>query len=260
MRNLLLLTVGALLLASCNGGGTVTPPTDQNPPPIETPPSTNPPTDPPTNPPTNPTTPTDKPLYVPGAGAAVGSGDGTKEGTIYVIPTAEDIQLLTLVNEIRTKGTLNGVDITKGTCVDGSFTPLNALTYNGLFAYAARKHADYVVFNDTGEHSELNSSSPYFYGTTVRERVQRAYLEQAGLNKAYQGDNSTPYGGELLAPVAPEVPQAILAFMHSPSHCKAMMRVGLTDIGTGYAKWDESSGGGYNFNRSAVIIVGDKKY
>lgn len=181
MRNLLVLTVGALLLASCNGGGTVTPPIDQPTTPIETPPPGN--TEP-TNPPSNPTNPTDKPLYVPVAGAAVGSGDGTKEGTVYIVPTAEDIQFLNFVNEVRTKGTLNGVDITKGTCVEGSFIPLNSLTYNGLFAFAARKHADYVVFNDISSHNETDSSSPYFYGATVRDRVQRAYLEQAGLSKS----------------------------------------------------------------------------
>lgn len=257
MRNLLLLTVGALLLASCNGGGTVTPPIDQPTTPIETTPPGN--TEP-TNPPNNPTNPTDKPLYIPGAGAAVGSGDGTKEGTVYIVPTAEDIQLLTLVNEVRTKGTLNGVDITKGTCVDGSFTPLNALTYNGLFAYAARKHAEYVVRNESVTHYEDDSNSPYFYGATVRDRVQRAYLEQAGLNKVYQGDNTTTYGGELLAPIAGDASETVLDFMHSPNHCRAMMRLGLTDIGTGYGKWDKPLAGGYAFNRSFVIIVGDKKY
>lgn len=257
MRNLLLLTVGALLLASCNGGGTVTPPIDQPTTPIETTPPGN--TEP-TNPPSNPTNPTDKPLYVPGVGAAVGSGDGTKEGTIYITPTAEDIQFLNFVNEVRTKGTLNGVDITKGTCVEGNFASLRPLSYNGLYAYAARKHADYVVFNNSRTHYENDSSSPYFYGTTVRERVQRSYLEQAGINKIYEGDNTTPYGGELLAPVAPEIPQAVLAFMHSPNHCKAMMGSDLTDIGTGYGKWDQTMEGGYKYNRSAVIIVGDREF
>lgn len=252
MRHLIVLTVGALLLASCNGGGTVTPPTEQPNPPIETPPPSNP------NPPTNPTTPTDKPLYVPNAGAAVGSGDGTKEGTVYIAPTAEDIQLLTLVNEVRTKGTLNGVDITKGTCVEGSFVPLNPLTYNGLYAFAARKHADYVVFNNTKTHYENDSSSPYFYGITVKDRVQRSYLEKAGISKEYEGDNTTPYGGELLDPAASEIPQTIIDFMHSPNHCKAMMRVGLTDIGTGRGQWDQPMGSGYKYSRSAVLIVGDR--
>ncbi|AFD27457.1 CAP domain-containing protein [Deinococcus gobiensis] len=251
MRNLIVLTVGALLLASCNGGGTVTPPTEQPNPPIETPPPSNP------NPPTNPTTP-DKPLYIPGAGAAVGSGDGTKEGTIYISPSADEVQLMNLINEVRTKGTVGGTDAISDSCVAGKYVPLKALTYNGLYSFAARKHADYITNIANEAHYENQTNSTFFYGRTVNERVVRTYKELAGLNKYYIGENVTSYGGELTSPARQTVLEAVRSWMHSSGHCAAIMDPDIYDFGAGRSYRENTSDQDNRVQNAWVLIVGNK--
>lgn len=177
--------------------------------------------------------PQPKPVFLPGAGAPVGSGDGTKEGTVYVSPSAQEVEVLNLVNEVRTKGTLNGVSATASSCVDGSWSPRPALTYNGLFAYAARKHADYLANVAFDGHSELQTESPYFYGSAPRDRIVRAYLEKAGLTKPYEGDNNTYYGGELVTAGRSTSLEAVKAWMVSSPHCIALMNPNIKQMGTG---------------------------
>lgn len=179
--------------------------------------------------------PQPKPVFLPGAGAPVGSGDGTKEGTVYVSPSAQEVEVLNLVNEVRTKGTLNGTPATAGTCVDGNFSPRPALTYNGLFAYAARKHADYTANVGWEAHSESQTGSPYFYGSFPRNRVVRAYKEQAGLDKSYFGDNNTYDGGELATAGRSNASEAVDGWLHSSSHCTALMDPSLKQMGSGMA-------------------------
>ena len=251
MRNLLLLTVGALLLASCGGG--VTPPIEQpgNNPPIETPPPSNP------NPPTNPTTP-DKPLYIPSAGAAVGTGDGTKEGTVYISPSVEEIQLLNLINEVRNRGTVDGVDAVTSSCVSGGFVPLKSLTYNGLNSFAARKHAEYITNVADEAHFENQSTSSYFYGRTVRDRVVRVYKEQAGIEKYYSGDNVIDYGGELTAPERESATQAVRSWMRSSGHCMAIMDKDIYDLGIGRSYRRNSDDEDIRAQNAWVIIVSAK--
>lgn len=176
-----------------------------------------------------------KPLYLPAPGAPVGSGDGTKEGTVYVSPSAQEAEVLVLVNEVRTKGTLNGTPATAGTCVGGNFSPRPALTYNGLFAYAARKHAEYSANVGYEAHSETQMTSPYFYGATVRERIVKTYLEQASLQKAYVGDHNAYYGGELATAARSTPSEAVQAWLHSSAHCTVLMEPNLKQMGTGMA-------------------------
>ncbi|GGI88207.1 CAP domain-containing protein [Deinococcus wulumuqiensis] len=182
--------------------------------------------------------PQPKPVFLPGAGAPVGSGDGTKEGTVYVSPSAQEVEVLNLVNEVRTKGTLNGTPATAGTCVDGGFSPRPALTYNGLFAFAARKHAAYMSNVGYEGHSESQTGSPFFYGATPRDRVVRAYRELAGLDKNYVGENDTYAGGEL-AGVGTNSPTAFAMvnwWMHSSAHCTALMDSTIRQFGAGHQK------------------------
>jgi uncharacterized protein YkwD len=159
-------------------------------------------------------------MFIPVAGAAVGTGSGTKLGTVYVSPTAEEVEVMRLVNEVRTKGTLNGQDATVGSCVEGTFKAdtLRPLTYNGLYAYAARKHAIYMSEVGYEGHIESQTTSPYFYGATNQDRVVRAYKEQAGLT-------DTPQVGENLVTgntrATPET--AMRAWMTSPGHCRNIM-------------------------------------
>lgn len=173
--------------------------------------------------------PQPKPVFLPGAGAPVGSGDGTKEGAVYVSPSAQEVEVLSLVNEVRTKGTLQGAPATAGTCVDGSFSPRPALTYNGLFAFAARKHAEYLANAGYGDgHNETQTGSPYFYGANMTARVQRAYSEQAGL--------STPfYGSEISTAARNDAQEAVKAWLVSPVHCQVLMRADYKQMGSGMA-------------------------
>lgn len=173
--------------------------------------------------------PQPKPVFLPAPGAAVGSGDGTKEGTVYVSPSAQEAEVLALVNEVRTKGTLQGAPATAGTCVDSSFSPRPALTYNGLFAFAARKHAEYLANAGYGDgHNETQTGSPYFYGANMTARVQRAYSEQAGL--------STPfYGSEISTAARNDAQEAVKAWLVSPVHCQVLMRADYKQMGSGMA-------------------------
>lgn len=167
------------------------------------------------------------PIYIPAAGAAVGTGDGTAVGTVYVSPTAAEVELMLLVNEVRTKGTIQGVDATVGSCVEGRFAPLGAMTYNGALAYAGRKHADYLGEVGFEAHVETATQNPAFYGATAKDRVTRAYRELAGRDAGYaSGTNNVRYGGENVAGGGEDMsaPSHVLrGWMRSPGHCAAVM-------------------------------------
>ena len=205
MKNVLLLLTAAIALSACTP--TPTPEPGPTPNPAPTP------------------TPTPKPLFIPIPGALVGSGDGTKEGTVYVSPTADEIAILNGINEVRTKGTLNGVPVTAGTCVDGTWKALPALTYNGLFAYAARKHADYIQATGEYDHVESQTGAPTFYGANPTDRVARAYREH--------GVGNVPSVGEVLAGGGITWSRAIDGWMKSPSHCRILMRSDFKEAGAG---------------------------
>lgn len=163
--------------------------------------------------------------FIPAPGAAVGTGDGTVLGTVYVSPVAEEVEVMRLVNEVRTQGTLNGADAIRGSCVEGEFKPgtLRPLSFNGLYAYAARKHAVYMSEVAYEGHAQTKTDSPYFYGATVRDRVVRAYKEQAGLEKSYVGDNNVIDGGENAASGYKTPEEVMRAWMQSEGHCMNIM-------------------------------------
>ena len=209
MKNVLLLLTAAIALSACTP--TPTPEPGPTPNPAPTP------------------TPTPKPLFIPIPGALVGSGDGTKEGTVYVSPTADEIAILNGINEVRTKGTLNGVPVTAGTCVDGTWKALPALTYNGLFAYAARKHADYIQATGEYDHVESQTGAPTFYGANPTDRVARAYREKGVENPpsvAEVLDKVLNVGGE-------ESIQTVNVWMQSAPHCRILMRSDVKEFGAG---------------------------
>lgn len=242
-RLTLLLCTGLLLgLSACTQPVTTPPTTD---PPTTTPPTTPvdpiPPTTPvdptpPTNPtpptdPTPPTTPPTNPIptapFIPAPGAAVGSGNSSPEGTVYLSPTAEEIQVLQFINEIRTTGKMNGVDVTAGTCIEGKFTPLKPLSYSGVLSYMARKHSSYMSNVAYEGHSENNSSSPYFYGTTINDRKTKAYRE-LGVSEVYGA-------GEIVITGRTSPEQAVKDWMHSSGHCNVITYSSLTNFGAGHS-------------------------
>lgn len=227
----ILLTLPVLLLASCGPiGGPPAPNPGPAPLPAPVPPVTNP--DPGPQPQPQPTAP-----FIPAAGAAVGTGDGTRLGTVYVSPNAQEVEFMTLLNEVRTKGTVNGVDVRAGTCLAGVQPgTLKPLTYNGVMAYASRKHSTYMGTWGFEGHEELNSAHPNFYGYDLADRIYRAYAE-LGL-----GTPGMVSGGENVTARGNQASQAIDAFLHSPPHCTSISQNDIASVGVGYVNAPYESG------------------
>ncbi|RTR23128.1 CAP domain-containing protein [Deinococcus radiophilus] len=222
----ILLTLPALLLASCGVlGGPPAPNPGPAPLPDPVPPVTTP--DPGPQPQPQPTAP-----FIPAAGAAVGTGDGTKLGTVYVSPNAQEVDFMTLLNEVRTKGTVNGVDVRAGTCLAGVEPgTLKPLTYNGVMAYASRKHSTYLGTWGFEGHNELNTAHPNFYGASYADRVTRAYQELADGAFPNAGGEMVAYGSgnsNLFAA------QTVTGFVHSLPHCQILAQNNIASIGVGY--------------------------
>jgi uncharacterized protein YkwD len=113
---------------------------------------------------------------------------------------------------------------------------LKPLTFNGLYAFAARKHAVYMSEVEYKFHDETQTNSPYFYGATVRDRVVRAYKEQADLSKNYPVDHAMNYGGEnVVTGQTRNTPEAAMrAWMGSKGHCESIMNPQQVMMGVGY--------------------------
>ncbi|MCD0164149.1 CAP domain-containing protein [Deinococcus sp. 12RED42] len=219
------LIVLSALLASC-GGTTPTTPT----PPNTTIPEPTTPMPPPTPEPTPPT-PTPTTVFIPAVGATVGSGDGTVTGTVRISPNAEEIELLTLINELRTKGTVNGQNFTANTCVDGTFKKdtLQPLTFHGLLSYAARKHSTYLSEVDYDGHMELQTESPFYYGGTVQERFDRAYIDHNLIPPKLKPGEIVGTGMSRSNAVA-----ILRDWMASPGHCAVLMYEQAKHMGAGH--------------------------
>lgn len=180
-------------------------------------------------------------LFLPAAGAAVGTGNGSVEGTVRVSPTAEEADVMRLVNEVRTKGTLNGANVIPGSCVDGTFQPgvLRPLTYSGTLAHASIKHAEYSSMEGVGGHDETITTSPYFYGVTPQDRADRS-------RTLFGGPERT--AAENAAGGFKDAESVMRAWMASAGHCRNLMypnhasigvghRVNLAWEGVGYGAW-----------------------
>ena len=182
---------------------------------------------------TTPTQPPTGQIFIPAAGAAVGTGDGTKLGTVYVSPNAQEVDFMTLLNEVRTKGTINGTDARAGTCLEGVQPgTLKPLTFNGVMAYASRKHSEYLGSWGYEGHEELNSSHPNFYGATVGDRIRRAYSElRLGAPGMVSGGEMAAYGSSNFNLSAT---QTVTGFLHSPPHCQLLAQNNIASVGVGY--------------------------
>ncbi|GAA5533868.1 CAP domain-containing protein [Deinococcus aluminii] len=177
-------------------------------------------------------------VFLPEAGAAVGSGNGTVEGTVRVSPSAEEVEVMRLVNEVRTKGTLNGQDAIKGSCVEATFQPntLRPLSYSGTLAHAAIQHSIYQSQEAVGGHEETRTTSPYFYGAMPWDRFARS--------RALFGGPSRGVGENVLGG-AESALQAMQVWMTSPGHCRNIMDEEYNVIGVGYRLNPNWEGIGY---------------
>ena len=180
--------------------------------------------------------------FIPAAGAAVGSGNGTPLGTVYVTPNTQEIEFLNLLNEARTQGTVQGQSQRAGTCLEtvqpGTLKPL---TYNGPLAFASRKHSTYLASWGYEAHEETNASHPAFYGSNMASRQQRAYAELVPSVPWRGGSEIVTAGTE-----RPTAAQAVVAFLHSPGHCRAITDPRMTGVGTGYVQGEWRKNGDLN--------------
>lgn len=188
--------------------------------------------------------------YLPAAGVNVGGGGEIHPlSAVMVPPSEQEVQLLQLINEVRTLGTVGGKNVIPGSCAETTFAPrqLRPLSYSGVLAHAAGKHAQYmgrVGYQGHDESSELGASSGFFYGATRQARVQRS-LTEAGLSPTYDfvagnsGENvagGTPgqvAGGDMTTGYA--TPREVMeAWMKSPAHCRNLMNPDWDFVGTAY--------------------------
>lgn len=102
-----------------------------------------------------------------------------------VIPQPFERAVVDLLNEVRTKGTLNGsTSIRTGTCLENFDAALARapLIYNPALNLAARNHTLYMQEEWTVRRVEpnfdqRNRTNTHFYGTTIASRTERAAQE-----------------------------------------------------------------------------------
>ncbi|KQR18730.1 CAP domain-containing protein [Deinococcus sp. Leaf326] len=164
---------------------------------------------------------------LPASGAAVGQGSGYS--TVRVSPSAVEVEMLSWVNEIRTRGTVSGQDVIAGSCAEGTFKPgvLSALRFDGAAGLAARRHAEYMLGEGYEAHAETRTASPMFYGGTVQDRMARAQSESGEPSRVPAGENVVTGYADARA--------ATIAWMKSPDHCANLLGSQYVAMGTGYA-------------------------
>lgn len=177
---------------------------------------------------------------LPRAGASVGTVIGEEQyGKVTVVPSTEEVEVMRLVNEVRTRGTVDGdasVREGKGSCIPGNaWQPVKPLDYSGVLALAARNHAQYAAYNTFNYnpeafakdgHNETNMTSKYFTGFTIQDRIKKAADDVSGLYPTAQQ-------GEIVAAGHLTPRDSVIDWIHSPGHCTTMMRSDLTHMGAG---------------------------
>lgn len=161
---------------------------------------------------------------VPTAGAPVGSGGGVS--TVYISPNEFEIGLMTLINEVRVSGTVNGQPVPAGSCAAG-VKGLQPLRYSGLLAHAARMHTEYMRATLDGGHVERIPSAPQFWGERFSDRVQKS---ADVLKIKYEQPN-----GEIVGSSERSAELAVVAYLNSPGHCKLIIRPDYVRFGAGWA-------------------------
>lgn len=192
-------------------------------------------------------------IYIPPVSAAVGtSPDGHPLSRVLLSPKAQEVRLLELINEVRTKGTVNGQSAgLLGTCVypNGTFTPRQALTYNGVLAHSAQQHARYMgevgylahdEVNKVGGVTSENPANPlFFWGEGRAKRIERSLREN---NFGTQYDFLIQSSGENVGAGTPSrlnegysSPESMItAWANSAGHCANLMNPEWDYMGTGY--------------------------
>ena len=92
-------------------------------------------------------------------------------------------------------------------------------------AYAARRHALYAVNVGDEGHIETYTDSSYFYGANPSLRVQKAYLDLAGLQTIGAGEVQGSFDTS---------DSMLKAWISHAPHCSILFDPQNTSIGSGY--------------------------
>lgn len=161
--------------------------------------------------------------------ACTGGGQTTTTppapATLPATPTGLNAELLTLLNEVRTHGTVQGENVIPGSCADGTFQPgqLAPLTFNPRAAYTAAAHAQYLAQVGYEAHAEYNAAHPAFTGATVQDRWNAT-------QKLF-GPQAWTLLGENVAAGQSSAAQVTREWMASPGHCRNIMEPTFTSVG-----------------------------
>ena len=139
-------------------------------------------------------------------------------------------QVFALVNEVRTKGTLNGdAAAVAGTCAAGAATsPLRALLPSSVGYLAASAHAGWFGTYGYTAHVEPDRNFASFYGETLSDRAFRA-MQTVGTSVSYIGLGENAAAGQ----TSPT--EVMKAWLRSAGHCSNIMDPGYTHMAPGYA-------------------------
>lgn len=177
---------------------------------------------------------------------------------ITVDVTEVDLQILKLINEVRTENTLDGAPLDKK--VSCKIKTLPGLSYSGVAAYAAKGHAQYLVNtpvrlnNSNPEDSELHKQvipNKFRTGEGLVERLN----DSSEKNKL----DMTRVFGEIVA-VGNATPKIIVQqWLESQSHCERIFDDEFTHFGASKARNEENNSnkpnndGRLNFPESWVV-------
>lgn len=151
--------------------------------------------------------------------------------------TPPELEMVKYINEIRTKGTINGDSTVRaGTCIAGFVAGVSNVpalgTWSNAAIRAAHKHTNYQAFEGNLNHNEPLINSLWFYGATFGDRITRvlsdypfARITTAGENVGYQSSTTSSYS---------DVAQMTLKFLQSNDHCLNMMNPSFKAVGVGY--------------------------
>ncbi len=137
-------------------------------------------------------------------------------------PSAEEREILTLVNEVRAEG---------ATCGGTAYPAVEALTWNERLARAARKHSGDMEAAGELAHVTPEGAVHYPPGTTLAGRVEREGYTYATL-------------GENVAFGATSPAEAVDLWLASPGHCRNLVRADFRELGVGRAGayWTQNFG------------------
>lgn len=166
--------------------------------------------------------------FVPAVGAPAETGAGVTR--VRVSPTADEVAMMTYVNEFRTRGTVNGVKPEKSCWT----TPLGPLSYAGVMSHAARQHAAYLTSAGRGPdaHAEAKTDHPSFWARTPNDRVARS--------AALYGEPTVGVGEVINYLMNASAADATTGLANSPAHCAILTVADVRYMGVGVASSGQS--------------------